>query len=65
MGKKDVKAKVIVTGGKGNRHAKRKAMYAAQFSVTDKNKKRKLARHLRHYPDDMNANRLYGERYSQ
>lgn len=65
MGKKDEKAKVVATSGKGNRHAKRKSMYAAQFSVTETNKKKKLARHLRRYPDDINANRIFGERYSR
>lgn len=65
MGKKDVKKQVVATGGKGNRHARRKAMYATQFATTETNKRKKLARHLRRSPNDVNANRIFGERYSK
>lgn len=65
MGKKVEKAKAIASSGKGNRHAKRKAMYAAQFGTTEKNRKRNMARHLRRFPNDLNANRIFGERYSR
>lgn len=62
MGVKDEKAKVAATGG-SNRNAKRKAHYAAQFTRTERNKKRTLSRHIRRYPDDIAATRIYGERY--
>lgn len=63
MGKKDEKKKVA-TGGGGGQGAKRKAMYAAQFGITDKNKRRKLRRHCKAYPGDLAAMRVYGARYS-
>lgn len=40
---------------KANRVAKRKSHYAAQFGLTDRNKKRKLRRHLRDFPNDVQA----------
>jgi len=40
---------------KANRIAKRKSLYANQFGLTDRNKKRKLRRHLRDFPHDAQA----------
>lgn len=44
---------------KAHRTAKRKSLYAAQFGLTDRNKKRKLRRHIRDNPQDLKAIQRY------
>lgn len=46
------------------RTQRRKAYYAMQPARTLTNKKRTLARHLRHFPEDTQAAKLCAERYS-
>jgi len=48
---------------KANRVAKRKSLYANQFGLTDRNKKRKLRRHLRDFPNDAKAVKRWEETY--
>jgi len=47
------------------RASRRKAYYAMRPAVTLANKKRTLARHLRHYPEDSQAMTLGVERYRE
>jgi len=42
--------------------ARRKAAYAAQFSVTEKNQRRRLTRHVRAHPRDAEARKLHQKR---
>jgi hypothetical protein len=48
---------------KANRVAKRKAHYAAQFGITDRNRKRKMRRHVRAHPLDLQAVAEYEKTY--
>lgn len=50
-------------GMRALRASRRKAYYAMRPAVTLANKKRTLARHLRHYPEDSQAMLLCVERY--
>ena len=60
----DITAKPLKRGGfKALRVSRRKAYYAMRPAITLANKKRTLARHLRHYPEDVQAARLFVERY--
>lgn len=42
--------------------ARRKAHYAAQFTVTEKNQRRRLTRHVRSHPHDALARKLHEKR---
>lgn len=42
--------------------ARRKTRYAAQFSATEKNQRRRLTRHVRSHPNDTQATRLHEKR---
>lgn len=44
---------------KAHRTNKRKSLYAAQFGLTDRNKKRKLRRHISVNPEDLKAIKRY------
>lgn len=60
----DDKPKPAKRGGfKAMRGARRKAYYAARPAFTLANKKRTLARHIRHFPEDAQAIRLCVEHY--
>ena len=47
------------------RVAKRKALYAAQPARTMANKKRAIARHLRHFPEDAQGVKYCAAKYSE
>jgi hypothetical protein len=50
-------------GKKLRRCTKLASMYKVQFGITDNNKQKKLGRHLRHFPEDLQAIKLYDEKY--
>lgn len=50
---------------KANRIAKRKGHYAAQFGITDRNKRRRIKRHVRANPNDTKAIKRYEETYGK
>jgi len=66
---KDAKQPTANKGGGGKRgairaasRATRKTRYAAQFSITEKNQRRRLTRHMRSHPHDVCARRLHEKR---
>lgn len=59
----DSTAKPKRGGMRALRASRHKAYYAMRPAITLANKKRTLARHLRHYPEDSQAKALCVERY--
>lgn len=47
---------------RANRRARRNSLYAAQFSITEKNQRRRLTRHVRSNPQDTQARKLHEKR---
>lgn len=52
-----------LTKQKGRQRRKKAAAYALQFKRTEANKKRRLGKRVREFPNDVLAVRLYAERY--
>ena len=52
-------------GKKYRRIPKMKNFYKLQFGLTDRNKKRRLRRHIRSFPDDTQARSIWRERYEK
>lgn len=50
-------------GKKLRRCSKLANMYKVQFGITDNNKQKNLGRHLRHFPEDTQAIKIYDEKY--
>lgn len=52
---KQQQAKIGGNRAKGRQHTKNEGYYKQQFAVTEKNRKRKLKKHLSLHPEDIQA----------